>query len=994
MASKAPADSPDIPHIEGDRKAAAGEAIWLSGSADASPNADGRDVDEGLCFGDFVLLPRSRALVEGSRRVQIGSRAFDILCLLVERAGLFVSKRDILAHAWPTTHVEDANIRVQVAELRKVLGDGREGRRYIVNAPSRGYAFIAPVGRIVAPSQAGLKPPAKSPALRSMPAALGKVIGRAEASRTLLEEIGHRQLVTVVGSGGVGKTTLVASVMSRLNDGPDAGHWGKIYFVDLAPVSDERVVLRAFASALDVAIVNDEATSSLVQHIRGEACLIVVDNCEHVIDAVVDIIEAILRDAPAIHVLATSREPLRAECEWVHRLHPLEVPPATSGLSLQQAIAYPAIELFVERAGLRSGGYQLHEDDVEPVIEICRRLDGIPLALELAAGRLDAFGARGLAAILDDALSILTKGRRRAMPRQQTLRATLDWSFRLLKPRDQILLQRLAVFSNRFTLQSASSVVAGGGLAASDVVEGIADLVAQSLVTPDMNGDDTYFYLLETTRAYAREKLALAPEVNHVAKRHAVFCCELLAELVELFDEDDQAALARSFSILSDARRALQWAFSSTGDRELGVVLTVETVPLWLRLSLVNECQQWVEEALDLRDDQPRPRQSDVMKLQTARAWSLMYKASTAHQTGAAWVLARDLAERAGDNDYRLRSLWGLWAGQMKSAAFVDASEAAARFKQVSQQSADPDDCIIADRLIGTSLHFLGDQAGARSHIERMLANYNVPRHRRHIARYQVAPHVAALVTQARILWVQGYADEAMRAADASVDAARAIDHRLSLCFALAQASSPLALLEGDLDYAEEQTDLLFEETDRHRLDVWHIYATAYRGQLLLRRGEIQSGLPLIETAVEQLRSARFMQHYSAFVVALVEGLVLANRLDAADAAVDGAIAHATSASDRWIAPDIFRLKGEIAFHRHEVGQGESYFARSIELAHEQRAFAWQLRTAISLSRILDTSGRIGHARRLLTARLTQLTEGFEGDGYINLRRALKRITN
>lgn len=936
------------------------------------------DLDEAVCFGAFILRPKKRSLIEGGKPVQIGSRAFDILCLLVERAGQFLGKDEILARAWPATYVADANVRVQVAELRRALGDGHNGRRFIVSAPNRGYSFVETVHRGVDRPPVRPAGSANRPVSRSVPALHGRIIGRAQATQALMKQILQRRLVTVVGTGGVGKTTLVVSTVSQLLDYPEPIKWRKACFVDLASLSDARVVPSAFASALGVALVNDDAISSLVHHVRDEEWLIVIDNCEHVIGAVVDIVEAILRDAPGVDILATSREPLRVEDEWVHRLQPLAMPPESVVLTLDEAISYPAIELFIERARARSGGYEFRADDIKHVVDICRRLDGIPLALELAAARFDSFGASGLAAALDDLFAILTKGRRKALPRQQTLHSTLDWSFNLLNARDRMLLRRLAVFAGGFTLERASAVATSAELSASDVLEGISDLVAQSLLTADMRSDEPSFALLETTRAYAREKLAAAPEADEVARRHADLCHELLAEADEWDDEDSTSPPDKHGALLDDLRTALKWAFRPAGDLKRGVSLTVAAVPLWLRLSLVNECRERVEDALGKNRSNGTFDESSAMKLEAARAWSLMYTSGMAHGTGAAWTQAHGLAEHLGDDDYRLRSLWGLWAAQMKSADFPAAHEAAARFKQVAQQAGDADGYVIGDRLLGTSLHFLGDQTGARLHIERMLGNYKPPRHRLHIARYQVAPHIAALMTLSRVLWVQGYADQAMRMAEDSIEAARALDHRLSLCYTLAQSACPIALLNGDLERAECLIDVLFEETARHRLDVWHIYASAYRGQLLLLQGDIQRGLPLIQAAVDDLRNARFMQHYSAFIVALADGLVLAGRWDAANTLVNDALVHSERTGDRWIMPEMLRLKGEIAILLHDKRTGEAYLVRALKLAQEQKALAWQRRAVISLSRSLQAKSRNSEARELLASLHAQITEGFE----------------
>ncbi|MEI5667875.1 winged helix-turn-helix domain-containing protein [Bosea sp. CCNWLW174] len=913
--------------------------------------------EEILAFGTFELMPSRRILLENGKAVGIRSRALDLLCVLVDASEQILSKDELLERAWPGTFVAEANVRVQINELRRVLGDGRDGRRYIVTVPNRGYSFVETVRRspAVSPRGTGIAGDGQEPVSRRLPPLRNKIIGRDRSIQTLAKQIRQRRLVTVVGTGGVGKTTLALALIQHVRMVPDAADRQKIVFVDLASLSNRHTVPNAFASAIGAVVAGDDALSSIVLYLRDASCLLLIDNCEHVIDIVADIVDAILRQAPNVFVLATSREPLRVAGEWVYRLQPLAAPPVSEALGLDEALAYPAAALFAERVSARFGSMALRDEDGRFVADICRRLDGIPLALELAAGRFEAFGARGLAAVLDNLFAVLSRGERKAPPRQQTLHATLDWSFNLLSARDQMLLPRLAVFSNAFSLGSAAKVAGWGDLSAGDVTEGIADLVSQSLVNTAGGATEPCFILLETTRAHAREKLAAAPCANEVAMRHAGWCLYLLGEI------ERPSSLGRTVdeqSLLSDLRAALNWAFSPIGDPTCGVSLTVAAIPLWLRLSMVAECRERVEEALARHGEQADTSDGVLLKLQTARGWALMYNAGTARQTGDVWKAAHGLAERLGDNEYRLRSLWGLWAGNMKSAAFAAALESAVQFKSAAELSSDPDDLAIADRLIGTSQHFLGDQPGARRHIEQMLARYPSPGHRSHIARYQVAPRIAALMTLSRVLWLQGYAGAAADLAAASLAEARTLDHHLSLCYTLAQSACPIALLNGDFEQAGRLIEELLAETTRHDLEVWHIYARGYRGHLHVLQGESEHGLPLIQHAVDELRRARFMQHHAAFALALVEALISAGRLDAADALLDEQLSYLGEDGRLWVAPEILRLKGELALRLGEQASGVALLDRSLIVAKQTGQLGWHIRSCLRSSASRDERWR------------------------------------
>lgn len=307
--------------------------------------------------------------------------------------------------------VVQGNLRVHVAGLRKALGDGRDSQRYIVNVPNRGYSFIEPV-RIEGASKPPAPPPAHIAAER-LPSPLNRVIGQASMLRNLGDQIRQRRLVTLVGAGGIGKTT-VALTAAAAALRSDAG-WSGVHFVDLASLASPSLVPSALAASLGLAAPVDRSTKGLLSYLHDKSLLLIFDNCEHLIEAVASLAEDILRGSHGIHILATSREPLRAEGEWVQRLQPLDIPPRSAALTARQAISFSAVELFVERASATLDSFALTDADAIVAADICRRLDGIPLAIELAAARIDPLGLRGIASALDDCFALLSKGRRTAL---------------------------------------------------------------------------------------------------------------------------------------------------------------------------------------------------------------------------------------------------------------------------------------------------------------------------------------------------------------------------------------------------------------------------------------------------------------------------------------------------------------------------------------------------------------------------------------------------
>jgi predicted ATPase/DNA-binding winged helix-turn-helix (wHTH) protein len=518
--------------------------------------------ERAIAFGPFRLLPTRRLLLQDGERVHLGSRALEILLALVERHGQLVSKSELMARVWPDTFVEEGNLKVQVAGLRRALGDSRGTNRYLATIPGRGYRFVAPVS-----VTDEISAQRAAEAAQELPAPVAAIIDRADSVGAIAAQLAHQRFITIVGPGGIGKTTVALAVARGLIDRYEHG----VRFIDLASVTDPRLVPDAFVTGLGLAIGAETSLPGLMAALADKRMLLVLDNCEHVIEAAATLVFGLLNGTPGLQILATSREPLRAESEHVHRLPPLAIPPASPQLTAAEALRFPAVQLFVERAAATSSTFSFGDKEAPLVADVCRRLDGIPLAIELAAARVDALGVWSLALHLDEPLHLLTAGRRAAPPRHHSLRAMLDWGNDLLPEPERIVLRRLAIFTGGFTLEAASAVAAGAKIAQADVVEHVANLVAKSLIAADVTGTAPRYRLLGTTRAYALEKLLESGEFEEVGHCHARWARDRAPRADQERSMRASAERLAACGRLIDKAGALRdWASSRTGSSRLG----------------------------------------------------------------------------------------------------------------------------------------------------------------------------------------------------------------------------------------------------------------------------------------------------------------------------------------------------------------------------------------------------------------------------------------
>ena len=517
-------------------------------------------------FGLFELQPDQRRLLIDGDPVALGSRAFDVLLALAERAGQLVTKIELLELVWSGVIVEENNLQVQISTLRKV------GPHAIATIPGRGYRLaLAPDDASAEAARCESAPAATlagSAALPDAPTESPALYGRAEDIAALSDLIRHHALVTVVGSAGIGKTRLAQAVVHELQNEFADG----VVLVELAPLADPALVAVTVARVLGLMVGDVRTAVDLaVQALVGRRLLLVFDNCEHLLASVDHMIAALRKGAPSMHIVATSQELLRHPDEHVYRLGTLALPDEATVSSAREA---GAVELFVARVQAVRPRFLLSDENVGAVVEICRRLDGLPLAIELAAARVPLLGVEGVRERLGERFRLLTAGSRLALRRHQTLRAALEWSYSLLTKPEQAVFDKLGVFAGGFALEPAQKLAADDRMDEWAVLDHLGALVDKSLVNVD-GGTTARYGMLETTRAFALERLAARGATSQARRRHA----EVMLEFFERYHREvlqgtppAKAALQLAPD-LDNLRGALRWASEAGGDRRIAIAL-------------------------------------------------------------------------------------------------------------------------------------------------------------------------------------------------------------------------------------------------------------------------------------------------------------------------------------------------------------------------------------------------------------------------------------
>lgn len=896
-----------------------------------------------ITFGCFRVEPTNQRLFEDDCELPIGSRALEILVKLLERPGELVTKDELVAHVWPDTYVEEGNLRTQMSLLRRMLKDGEGHRRFIVTIPGRGYRFVGPVAR------AGAEAPARAAISGELPSRLTDLFGRDETILTIKARLSQSRLVTVVGPGGVGKTSVAVAVARQLYDAYPDG----IAFVDLGMLGDQSLVSRTVAAALGVVSASQQPTASIANFLRHKRMLLILDNCEQLIDTVASVVIDLLNEVTGLSVLATSRERLRVQGEHAEYLSGLPFPKMGRPISINEAVSYPAVQLFAARASAIDASFAMSDTTASMVVDICAQLDGLPLALEMAAGRIDQFGISGIHERLDEQLQLLAKGCRNSLERHQTLRSTLDWSYSCLTFEQQAVFRRLAVFSGPFTLDAGAMVAASGG-DNRRAVDTITELVSKSLVVADFTCRPAVYRFLNTTRAYALEKLSEAGEFDSSMARLVAYFSEGHAQLPSRRNGGSDTWIPFIPSVLA----ALDWAFSRAGDAASAVDLVVAAAPLLQSAELFHECRARTMQALTELRSQGRLESPAAMRLYEILAITSLGACGPHSAVDDAYEKVWAIATKLNDADFRLRALSGQCVSQFMRFRYDRALEIANEYRRLAENTGRGADVANAERIIANVMLMQGDVLGARTKYELLRsAGDNAPLRAREAGLLEIF--------YAYALCLEGQTRRALEVIRGMVGRARKNGDLPVLFLVLAHGACPIARRAEDLGLLKEYTALLSTVSAGHAL--FEVAARSYEAIVRMADGQDERGVAELQSELDRISPSDFCMNYFMVQTELADGYRRLGRTDEAQQILKYLIQSAERSGAEAHLPDLLRCKGEVLLAQGDRGAAEVTLKEALHLAQAQKAGGQALRIVSALTRLRPEEDLSVDVHQLLT---------------------------
>lgn len=890
------------------------------------------DSAAGLAFGSFVLYPREHVLLRDGVPVNLGSRAMSLLVALCTRAGALVEKQELLDVVWPRAVVEECNLRAQVVALRRTLAEGGPGC-YIVTVPGRGYRFCAPVSQV--PMEHSEQQAAAALPSSQLPALAVPLFGHERAVATVIEQLSRCSLLTLTGPGGIGKTSLALAAAAQWA----RRHEDRVSFLDLAGAGSPQQA-KAMLAGLGAAC---RAATRPAGETGGASRLLVLDNVEPLLETLAGGLEALIAQTDDLCVLVASQEVLRMAAEQVYTVGPLASPAMDEAPSTEQAMNYPAVALFVHRATAHDPDFALAPADTDTLAQLCRQLDGNPLAIEMAAACARTFGVQPLLSLLDGPFRLQMPGRRTAPERQRSLGASLDWSYAMLEDPQQAMLRHLGIFPNVFSLAALVEVLPN--MTAFELAVSLEGLVAKSLVCAFEHEQGKRYRLPRTTLLYARAQLEARGEAAEAGQRHACYVRGRLDQAIACLDTlaADQW-IARYASDLDDVRAALQWAFAAGEHLALAVDLAMLSAPLWLRLSLLSECQTWLEQGLRALD-QARPSHTR-MGLRAFLASLLTLAHGGGSRVRQAWQVVLEDAQALADRAHELRALWGLWNDAVCSTQTGKAEGLARRYLELAQGGAVEGGALTGKRMLAVALFYQANLAGARQAVGEALAAQAAPRS--HLIDLHFDQRLAARALKAKVQLLEGHQGQALLGLASCLHDAIGLNHPATLWYCLCYSALPVALLVGNEVKAGEYLAMLKASLSGQALPLWWGYAQCFDCIVQLRKAPSEGMVARLGELLGALREQNHTPLYGLFSAEHAQALAALGLPQWGLDALEHSVTRAQAGEERWFLAELLRVKARLTLS----ALGPAGHAAAVASWRQARAAAQGQGAAFWLARV------------------------------------------
>ena len=890
--------------------------------------------------------------------MRVGDRAMDLLLALAREKGEVVSKEKLFAAAWPDVFVQDANLKVTISYLRQALREHAPGADHIKNVVGRGYWLDADPPQAMA-SDLGVF-------VDSMPLlAIGDIVGREQEIADVRAALAKHRLVTIAGPGGMGKTT-VAHAVARLFE----ENGTPVALIDFSAIANEDYVASSLASALGISPAGD-SLQAIVSILTGRKMLLVLDTCERVSGAVSHICEVILGKTRNIRILATSRQVMRARDEKIIWLPPLTVP-SPGEIENADIMAFSAPRLLTKRAGQK--GYRLTDGEARPIAEICQRLDGSPLAIELVSSRLARAGGAKLANELDRRFLTLEGEATGGPQRQHTLQMTLQWSYALLTEPERKLLRALSIFAGPFDADAAVRIAASGDLPAVDILDAIAELRAKSMLSVNESSADVRYRLLDSTRAFAAELLDSHGETSEIAHRHARLQLDLLSDAASRPGTMADAQLREEAGArIAELRKAIDWTLARSADVFLGIRLVAVGLPLLHALSLGEETRTYCERALA---EFERIGCNDVsleLRLLVGLARVSSYVAADSAKTVALFLRAARLARELDDPAAECGVLGALATYELLAGRGGAVSVTLTAMRQAADRSGDPSAALEEEQLRAQWEIRICDFDAALARVERLFAALHEDE-KSGAPRFQIHQSMNAQVQLAALNWLKGCPGKAVRVARAAADAAERAGHGMTLIHCLAQGIVWTLIQCGEFEEARPYVDKLRHAIYRHGMAAWIPVVDCYDASIAALSGE-RPDPEQLRRAYAGIRGGLVQLRHDARFAMFADAMLANGQAD--DAAQVLRDVFAISA-EPWGKSEFLRLRAATERASGRDDDALATLEESLRLAQAIECPAWELRSAYRLAELHAQRGRTDAASAILSPAYRKFGDGFD----------------